>query len=185
MFKFFRKNKKEEYIVEEVAKEVPPLTKDQVQLTDQEVIEIDSLISSLEMAYTDILENIEQIQDEPPVISSDESIEGESAETMEFIREGLNNVMKNFVEMQTKKLREKFQQLTERLNVWKGIRSKIDVHLRIEVGELAISDETLPISILLAKVSKTINDNPDLLNDEQVNKIKDLVNSIMAEAFNS
>jgi translation elongation factor EF-Tu-like GTPase len=185
MFKFFKKNKKEKYIVEEVTEEVPLLTKDQIQLTNQEVLEIDSLISSLEIAHNEILENIEQVQDELPVISSDESIEGESAETMEFIREGLNNVMKNFVEMQTKKLKEKFMQLAERLNVWRNIRSKIDVHLRIEVGELTISDETLPISLLLAKVSKTINDNPDLLSNEQVNKIKDLVNSVMTEAFNS
>jgi hypothetical protein len=93
--------------------------------------------------------------------------------------------MDEFVSFQVEKLNEKLKSIESKLNVWKSLKTKIDSHLRLSVGEVEINSESLPISIFLNKILKTVNDNPNLLNEEQTKRMRSFISSLMEEAFKS
>lgn len=181
MFKIF--TKKNQPLKEELT------SSNQIQLTAEELNEIDQIINSLNITYDEIEQDIKSIQNETPNYKIEDPLEDiaseDAKEKLDFIKSKLNSVMDEFMGFQLSKMNEKLKTIETRLNVWKTLRSKIDNNLKLSVGEIEIDSNSLPINVFLNKISKTINDNPNLLNEDQLKKMKSSINSIMTEAFKS
>jgi hypothetical protein len=177
MFKFFTKKNQEEK------------SSNQIELTTEEVNEIDEIIKNLQITYDELVEDVNGLKTSTEIYKIQDNLEDvpseEAKEKLDFIKSKLNSVMDEFVSFQVEKLNEKLKSIESKLNVWKSLKTKIDSHLRLSVGEIEINSESLPISIFLNKILKTVNDNPNLLNEEQTKRMRSFISSLMEEAFKS
>ena len=183
MFNMFKK-KNQPVIVEE-----QPVLSNQIELTTEELNEIDEIIKNLTLTYDEVKQDIATITSETPNYKIEDPLEDiaseEAKEKLDFIKGKLNSVMDEFMSFQIKKMNEKLKSIEDKLNVWKNLRLKIDGNLKLSIGEIDVNSNALPISIFLNKISKTINDNPNLLSEDQTKKLKSSISSVMEEAFKS
>lgn len=209
MFKFFRtKKKKVEVIQEEIVDETPlvdetlvveeqiQLKENEIGLSVDEIEEIDNLISSVKIALEELEQRYEEMQEDNVTMKvtqqfhannedEDGEISEEAQESLEFIRENLSGMMKNFVDFRLTKLKEKIDTYKRRLLIWETLRAKIGSKLKLEVNELELPDDALPLVAFLNKITKTLISNPTLLKEDQDTKIRNAVNDVMKQAFNS
>lgn len=183
MFGFF--NKKKLQNSEEVISE---LKDDEIQLTSDELVEIDAIIESIEIMYVSIKQQLDELDDKSSSFVIEDNVDEEDIpedkkQMLNFVKEGLNGVLDNFINFQREKIKEQLVQCEKKLSIWKKLKSKITNKATIKVGDIEVTDESLPFTIFMNKIIKTVEADPTLLNDSQMQRIKDFINSIMKEAF--